>query len=96
MEKNGKVGRPKALKPKNIQIKITVTEDENERLENISKKFRIKKTELLRIFALGIDEKTPNDIYFHDKSFYPFTNSYQEFIDGMRERRIQRSKYNKL
>ncbi len=80
MENNKKtVGRPKIKNPKSIQIKITVTEDENQQLENISKKFGIKKTELLRIFALGTDDKSPKDIYFHNKSFYPFSKKYNHF-----------------
>lgn len=83
MENKKNVGRPKSKNPKNIQIKITVTEQENKKLELISNKFGIKKTELLRIFALGTDNKTPNDIFLHQQSFYPFTEQMNNFYSDL-------------
>jgi hypothetical protein len=94
LEKNiKKAGRPKIDNRKDIKITIRVTDEENIKLENISKKLGIKKTELIRLFTLGTENKTPKDILFHNRSFYPFANELLNLLDFIKEKDINISDF---
>lgn len=48
-----KVGRPTEENPRNVQIKIKVTEEENKRIEELSEKMGMNKSRLIRNLILG-------------------------------------------
>lgn len=86
MKNEKKVGRPKKKVSRDIKLTVRVTDKENEKLEIISKKLGISKPELLRTFTLGTDEKSPENIFNHDKSFYPFNTELDNYIQMLKEK----------
>jgi predicted DNA-binding protein len=55
-------GRHKVEKPRDIEIRFRVNEDENEKIEALAKKIGINKSKLIRNIVLG-DIKEANLLY---------------------------------
>ncbi|WP_320034849.1 hypothetical protein [Halarcobacter sp.] len=80
MNENNNVGRPKEENPRNIQLKIKLTEEENKTLEDLAEKFKMNKSRLVRNLLFGNIE----DLKFLDKiKFLPLIQNALAFKDKL-------------
>lgn len=74
------IGRPKEENPRNIQIKIKVTEEEARRIDELAEKMGMNKSRLIRNLLLG----NLNDAEFLQKvGILPFVKNLIEFKDKL-------------
>lgn len=75
------IGRPKEENPRNIQIKIKVTEEEARRIDELAEKMGMNKSRLIRNLLLG----NLNDAEFLQKvGILPFVKNLIEFKDKLK------------
>lgn len=76
-----KAGRPIEENPRNVQIKIKVTEEEAQRIEELAEKMGMNKSRLIRNLLLG----NLNDAEFLQKvGILPLVKNLIEFKDKLK------------
>ena len=76
-----KAGRPKEENPRNVQIKIKVTEEEAERIDELSEKMGMNKSRLIRNLLLGNLEDAE---FFQKVGILPLVKNLVEFKDKLK------------
>jgi len=76
-----KAGRPKEENPRNVQIKIKVTEEEAKRIDELSEKMGMNKSRLIRNLLLGNLEDAE---FFQKVGILPLVKNLVEFKDKLK------------
>ena len=76
-----KAGRPKEENPRNVQIKIKVTEEEAQRIDELAEKMGMNKSRLIRNLLLGNLEDAE---FFQKVGILPLVKNLVEFKDKLK------------
>lgn len=78
--KNKTAGRPKEDNPKDIQLSIRFTHDENRQIEELAEKIGMSKAKLIRSIVLGnIDDVK----FLQNIGSLPLIKKYKEFVTSL-------------
>lgn len=78
--KNKTAGRPKEDNPKDIQLSIRFTNDENKQIEELAEKIGMSKAKLIRSIVLGnIDDVK----FLQNIGSLPLIKKYKEFVTSL-------------
>lgn len=81
MDNEKKVGRPKEKNPRKVQLKIMVTEEENNQIEELAVKMKMNKSQLIRNLLLGNIEDLD---FFHKLKLVPLIQNIMAFKDKLK------------
>lgn len=78
--KNKTAGRPKEKNPKDVQLTIRFTSDENKQIEELAEKIGMSKTKLMRNIILGnIDDVN----FLQNIGSLPLIQKYKKFVTSL-------------
>ncbi|PHQ89584.1 MAG: hypothetical protein COB42_06520 [Sulfurimonas sp.] len=78
--KNKIAGRPKEENPKDIQLSIRFTNDENKQIEELAEKIGMSKAKLIRSIVLGnIDDVK----FLQNIGSLPLIQKYKKFVASL-------------
>lgn len=78
MPEQKKAGRPKEKNPRNVQLKLMITKEENEHLEQLAKERSIDKSKLIRALLFG---GIQNEEFVHNMGTLPIIETWYDLLN---------------